>query len=62
VTVNEYKEKEDLLLGQFATAEVVHGTQQLHALMPVVKGIHNTKMHSASPNYIENHLINVLKK
>jgi hypothetical protein len=27
VTENEYKEEKDLLSGQFATAETVHGTQ-----------------------------------
>jgi hypothetical protein len=29
--------------------------------MLVKKGIPNTKMHFASPNYTQNHLINVLK-
>jgi hypothetical protein len=61
VTVNEYKETEDLLLSRFAIAETVYGTEQLHAFMLVKKGILNTKMHFASPNYTENHLINVLQ-
>jgi hypothetical protein len=61
VTENEYKEEEGLLSSRFATAETVCGTQQLHAFMPVKKGVLNTKMYSASPNYTENHVISVLK-
>jgi hypothetical protein len=61
VTENEYKEVEGLLSSQFATAESVHGTQQLHAFMPVKKGLINTKIYSASPNCTENRVISVLK-
>jgi hypothetical protein len=39
VTKNEYKEEEGLLSSRFATAETLHGTQQLHACMLVTKGI-----------------------
>jgi hypothetical protein len=46
---------------QFATAETVCGTQQLHAFTPVKKGVLNTKIYSASPNYTLNHVISVLK-
>jgi hypothetical protein len=60
VTENEYREEEGLLSSQFATAETVCGTQQLHAFMPVKKGILNTKIYSAS-NYTENHVISMLK-
>jgi hypothetical protein len=43
VTENEYKEEEGLLSSRFATAETVCETQQLHAFMPVKKGVLNTK-------------------
>jgi hypothetical protein len=61
VTENEYREEEGLLPRQFATAKTVCGTQQLHAFMPVKKGILNTKIYSASPNYTEKRAISVLK-
>jgi hypothetical protein len=61
VTENEYKEEECLLSSQFATAETVHGTQQLHAFMPVKKGVLNTNIYCASPNCTENRVISVLK-
>jgi hypothetical protein len=61
VAENEYKEEENLLLRQSATAETVHGTQQLHAFMTVKKDILNTKIYSASPNCTENCMISVLK-
>jgi hypothetical protein len=64
VTENEYEEEEEeegLLSSQFATAENLHGTQQLNAFMLVKKGVLNTKTYSASPNYTENHVISVLK-
>jgi hypothetical protein len=61
VTRNEYKEEGSLLSSRFATAETVHGTQQLHAFMLVKKGILYTNMYSASPNCTENHVISVLK-
>jgi hypothetical protein len=61
VTENEYKEEKRLLPSQFATAQTVRGTQQLHAFMPVKKGVLNRKMYSASPNYTENCVISVLK-
>jgi glycogen synthase len=61
VTENEYKEEEGLLSSQFAITETVRGTQQLHAFMPVKKGVLNTKMYSSSPNCTENHVISVLK-
>jgi hypothetical protein len=48
VTENEYKEEEGLLSSRFATAETARGTQQLHAFMPVKKGIRNTKICSTS--------------
>jgi hypothetical protein len=35
---------------RFATAETVCGTHELHAFMPVKKGVLNTKMYSASNN------------
>jgi hypothetical protein len=38
VTENKYKEEEGLLSSQFATAETVCGTEQLHVFMPVKKG------------------------
>jgi hypothetical protein len=61
VTENEYKEEDGLLSSRFATAETVRGTQQLHAFMPVKKGILNAKMYFASLNYTENDVISVLK-
>jgi hypothetical protein len=61
VTKNEYKEEEGLLSIQFATAQTVHETQQLHAFMLVKKGVLYTKIYSASSNYTENHVISVLK-
>jgi hypothetical protein len=61
VTENIYTDEEGLLPSRFATAETVCGTQQLHVFMPVKKGVLNTKMYSASPNYTENHVINVLE-
>jgi glycogen synthase len=61
VTENEYKEEERLLSSQFATAQTVRGTQQLHEFMPVKKGVLNTKMYYYSPNYTENCVISVLK-
>jgi hypothetical protein len=60
VTENEYKE-EGLLSSRFATAESARGTQQLHAFLPVKKGILNTKIYSASLNYTENRVISVPK-
>jgi hypothetical protein len=62
VTENEYKEEEGLLSSRFATAETVRGTQQLHVFMPVKKGIFDTKIYSASPNYTENSVISALKE
>jgi hypothetical protein len=59
VIETQYKQ-EDLLSSQFATPETVRGTQQLHAFMPVKKGILYTKIYSAS-NYTENHVVSVLK-
>jgi hypothetical protein len=50
VTENEYKQEEGLLSSRFATPETVRGTQQLHAFMPVKKGILYTKIYSASNN------------
>jgi hypothetical protein len=44
VTENEYKEEEGLLSSRSATAETVRGSQQLHAFMPVKKGVLNTKI------------------
>jgi hypothetical protein len=61
VTENEYKEEEGLLSSRFATAQTVRGTQQLRAFMPVKKGVLNTKIYSAFPNYTENCVIGVLK-
>jgi hypothetical protein len=61
VTENEYKEEEGLLSSLFATAETVCGIQQFHAFMLVKKGVQNTKIDSASPNYTENHVISVPK-
>jgi hypothetical protein len=61
VTENEYKEEEDLLSSRVATPETVCGTQQLHAFMPVKKGVRNTNIYFASPNYTENRVISVLK-
>jgi hypothetical protein len=61
VKENLYKEEEGLLSSRFATAETVCETQQLHAFMPVKEGVLNTKIYSASPNYAENNVINVLK-
>jgi hypothetical protein len=61
VTENEYKEEEGLLSSWFATAETVHGNQQLHAFMLVEKGILNRKIYSASPKCTENSVISVLK-
>jgi hypothetical protein len=61
VTENKYKEEEGLLPSRFATAQTVCGTQQLHVFMLVKKGVLNTKIYSASPNYTENHVISVLK-
>jgi hypothetical protein len=60
VTENE-NEEEGLLSSQFATAQTVHGTQQLHAFMPVKKGVLNTNIYSASPNYTENPVSSVRK-
>jgi hypothetical protein len=59
VTKNEYKE--GLLSSWFATAETVHGPQQLPAYMPVKKGILNIKIYSVPPNCTENHVFSVLK-
>jgi hypothetical protein len=56
VTENEYKEEEGLLSSRFATAETVRGTQQLHAFMPVMKGVLKSKMYF-SPNYTESQVI-----
>jgi hypothetical protein len=50
-----------LLSSRFSTAETVRETQQLHAFMPVKKGVLNTKIYSASPNYTDNRVISVLK-
>jgi hypothetical protein len=61
VTENEYEEEEGLLSSRFATAETVSGTQQLHAFMPVKKGVLNKKMYSASNNYTQNRVMCVLK-
>jgi hypothetical protein len=61
VTENEYKEEECLLQTHFAAAETVHGTQQLHAFMPVKNGILNIKMYSASPKCTGTHVISTLK-
>jgi hypothetical protein len=61
VTENEYKEHGILLTSKFATAETVCGNQQLHAFMPVTKGVLNLKIHFASLNCTENHFISVLK-
>jgi hypothetical protein len=61
VPENEHKKDEGLLSSRFETAETVRGTQQLHAFMPVKKGVRNTKMYSESPNCTENRVITVLK-
>jgi hypothetical protein len=61
VTENECKE-DGLLSSQFAATETVHGTQQLHAFMPVKKGVLNRKIYSASLNYAEECVISVLKE
>jgi hypothetical protein len=50
-----------VLSSRFAIAETICGTQQLHAFMRVKKGILNTNIYSASPNYTENFVISVLK-
>jgi hypothetical protein len=55
VTENEYKEEDGLLLSRFPTAETV--TQQLHASIPVKKGVLNTKIYSASPKHTENRFV-----
>jgi hypothetical protein len=41
VLENVYKEEKGLISSRFATAETVRGTQQLHAFMPVKKGVLN---------------------
>jgi hypothetical protein len=61
VTENEYKGEEGLLSSRFETAKTVCRTQQLHAFMLVKKGVLNTKIYSASPNFSENRVISVLK-
>jgi hypothetical protein len=43
VTENEYKEEECPLSSQYATAETVHGADELHVFMPVKKDALNTK-------------------
>jgi hypothetical protein len=61
VTENECKEEDGLLSSGFAMAETAHGTSHLDTFMLAKKGIHNTKMYSASSDYTENCVIDELK-